>query len=314
MFTKTLMPLLFSFLFIPIHAFAEQEPIDSYTVSNEYMSNYKAQYTPPIIQSKPIPRISVTLPVTSQNPVSKTDVKIKLDNIDQIGNPDNLTYIPSSGKGNLKEALSAIIPNEFRLVIPNETVKNFDKVSLVWLGGSSWIVALQGVLSYSHLNAVLDWNKKTVSIIEKGLTTSKSLITPVIPAISPPIKNQTNASSGVNKNPFTNDVKTAPKLITNPMTKTVVVSPPPKTWSVSAGTTLKQVFTKWASEEKCDLKKDWIIRWSTQTDYTIDSPLTFTGSFEKVTMQLFSLYLHANVPLYADGYKSQCLIVISDKK
>lgn len=69
---------------------------------------------------------------------------------------------------------------------------------------------------------------------------------------------------------------------------------------------------KWADDEKCHATKRWSVRWNTQTDYLIDSPLTFTGSFEAMTQKLFSLYRHANTPLYVDGYKAQCLIIIND--
>ncbi|BGI51652.1 MAG: hypothetical protein HamCj_00050 [Candidatus Hamiltonella defensa (Ceratovacuna japonica)] len=85
---------------------------------------------------------------------------------------------------------------------------------------------------------------------------------------------------------------------------------PPRIWTVNPGGTLKQVFMKWAGDEKCHLTKPWSVLWNTDTDYPMDSPLTFTGSFEDMTLKLFSLYRHANTPLYVDAYKAQCLMMI----
>lgn len=121
------------------------------------------------------------------------------------------------------------------------------------------------------------------------------------------------------KNPFSGD--TSPHDVKNGTVKPVIapvplpISPivkPVKHWDISKGSTLKTVFNEWAAKEKCNASKSWSVQWNTDTDYQIDSPLTFTGNFEEVTLKLFSLYINANAPLYADGYKSQCLIVISE--
>lgn len=111
-------------------------------------------------------------------------------------------------------------------------------------------------------------------------------------------------------------VKTSPP--TTATVKPILIKPtllpPPKIWRMNAGSTLKETFTKWAADEKCNFSQSWSVKWNTQTDYPIDSPLTFSGSFEDVTIKLFSLYKNAETPLYADGYKSQCIVVVSNKK
>lgn len=129
-----------------------------------------------------------------------------------------------------------------------------------------------------------------------GTSPIKSLNGPGVPVVVPPL-----AGASMGKNPFTGGVVDRPV-------------PTPRLWTITPGTTLKQAFMRWAAGESCQSSRHWTVRWPVQTDYPVDSPLTFTGSFEAVTQQLFSLYRHAHTPLYVDGYRAQCLMVVSDKK
>jgi len=97
-------------------------------------------------------------------------------------------------------------------------------------------------------------------------------------------------------------------------TKVVPTQPILKSWGIKKGMSLQSAYTEWVSKEKCTLAKGWEIRWETETDYPIDYPLTFSAvNFEDATNQLFKLYRKATIPLYVNGYRNQCLIIVSDK-
>ncbi|AWK15621.1 toxin co-regulated pilus biosynthesis Q family protein [Candidatus Fukatsuia symbiotica] len=183
-------------------------------------------------------------------------------------------------------------------------------------------------LSATNKSKILQTNKTNSKIRSVGVDTGKTVtdkisqpvVKPASNSISRPQKTEMLKSVvkpvtlpppspvSVGKNPFS--ATGAPiKAGIIPIVKPV---PPPRIWRVKPGRTLKHVFMKWADDEKCHATKRWSVRWNTQTDYLIDSPLTFTGSFEAMTQKLFSLYRHANTPLYVDGYKAQCLIIIND--
>lgn len=89
-----------------------------------------------------------------------------------------------------------------------------------------------------------------------------------------------------------------------------------KVWTLDKGTTLQKGFNSWVEKEICPTaKRKWTVRWDTDTDYPIDYPLTFRAkNFEEATDQLFLLYQQAQIPLYASGYRNQCLIIIHERK
>lgn len=65
-----------------------------------------------------------------------------------------------------------------------------------------------------------------------------------------------------------------------------------KEWRAPAGTTLRENIIKWAEETKCESMAstlDGHIVLSV-TDYRLDAPLMFRGSFESAMEQVFELY------------------------
>ncbi|MGJ0637185.1 toxin co-regulated pilus biosynthesis Q family protein [Xenorhabdus bovienii] len=105
--------------------------------------------------------------------------------------------------------------------------------------------------------------------------------------------------------------KTVPQKI-EITAKPKLALPPPKVWRAETGTTLHGTLIKWSNEGKCSGIEKWRIEWNSTKDYSIDSALTFQGSYLEVIVNLFSLYKKAEYPLYADVYKSQCLIIVND--
>ncbi|MHB9331424.1 toxin co-regulated pilus biosynthesis Q family protein [Phytobacter ursingii] len=121
------------------------------------------------------------------------------------------------------------------------------------------------------------------------------------------------------RNPFSGGepVKPIPTLVSKPILPVVPVIKVPvmKVWKIDQGTTLKNGFDQWVLNQICSAGKKWTVRWETDTDYPIDYPLSFSSaSFEDATSQLFNLYRTAQSPLYVNGYRNQCLIVITDRK
>lgn len=92
---------------------------------------------------------------------------------------------------------------------------------------------------------------------------------------------------------------------------TVVASGPE--WKAVAGSTLKESLTDWAGKADCSGGGHWVVIWQTSTDYRIDAPLVFKGNFESALVQVFDLYKKADKPLFAEAYRLQCLVSVTDK-
>lgn len=88
-----------------------------------------------------------------------------------------------------------------------------------------------------------------------------------------------------------------------------------KTWQAPSGTTLREMLLKWAGETRCEsgASQYWTVIWPTSvTDYRLDAPLTFRGTFESMLGQMFELYRTAQKPLYAEASRVQCVVSVSD--
>ena len=88
-----------------------------------------------------------------------------------------------------------------------------------------------------------------------------------------------------------------------------------KSWLAPSGTTLREMLMKWAQDTRCEsgASAHWTVIWPvTVTDYRLDAPLTFRGSFETMLGQMFELYRTAQKPLYAEASRMQCVISVTD--
>ena len=82
-----------------------------------------------------------------------------------------------------------------------------------------------------------------------------------------------------------------------------------------AGTTLREMLMKWAQDTRCEsgASPHWTVIWPVAvTDYRLDAPLTFRGSFETMLGQMFDLYRTAQKPLYAEASRMQCVVSVTD--
>ena len=169
--------------------------------------------------------------------------------------------------------------------------------------------------------------------------------------VPPPTPAATTASPATPRNPFTGDTLTGTPLTPAPATsapaaavsatpapaapvtaspvaaKPAVPSSPsvrltgtPVTavatgpeWKAEPGTTLKESLTAWAGRAACPNGGQWVVIWQTATDYRIDAPLVFKGSFESALADVFDLYRKADKPLFAEASRLQCLVSVADR-
>ncbi|MJZ42587.1 hypothetical protein DS487_17120 [Salmonella enterica subsp. enterica] len=141
-------------------------------------------------------------------------------------------------------------------------------------------------------------------------TTVSGTQPPVSVGAKPPVR--TSSPSAVKAvNPVT---AVAPAAATKPLTGTPVtaVATGPE-WKAVTGSTLKESLTDWAGQADCAGGGHWVVIWQTRTDYRIDAPLVFKGSFESALVQVFDLYKKADKPLFAEASRLQCLVSVTDK-
>ncbi|WP_407568618.1 TcpQ domain-containing protein [Pantoea sp. GABEPS69] len=224
----------------------------------------------------------------------------------------------------LRAALRKIVP-------PGQTIV-FDKAVPAdapelwqWTGNDRWQYVADKMLTMRGLKATVSEKAHTVTVepAQRAQAThaAGTAVSPPLPA-GAPVK---NASSGAVKaspapasgrNPFRSD-KSLPIALSQASTPAkVTVQPLPamRIWKMERGTTLRQGYELWTSQETCSSDKPkWTVRWDTGTNYPIDYALTFhAANFEDATAQLFNLWHRAQVPLFVSGYRQQCLVVISD--
>lgn len=86
-------------------------------------------------------------------------------------------------------------------------------------------------------------------------------------------------------------------------------------WRAESGSTLKDTLYLWAAKEKCSYGQNatWNIIWTTEINYRIDAPLSFSGSFREALNGVFRLYTTVTVPLFAGISTTQCLLKVDDQ-
>ncbi|WP_157861755.1 TcpQ domain-containing protein [Erwinia tasmaniensis] len=156
---------------------------------------------------------------------------------------------------------------------------------------------------------------KATPVPLKGFDTPVVMVSPKASpgkTLSPVTASGSNPFSEIGSVKLLTDVASKPAFPVIP----VKIAPAMKVWEIKKGTTLITGFTEWVVKEKCPSGDGkWKIQRLTDTDYPIDYPLTITAAdFETATSELFKLYQHAQMPLDVDGFRPQCLIIISNRK
>lgn len=244
----------------------------------------------------------------------------------------------------LRAALRKIVP-------PGHTVV-FDKAVSAdapelwqWTGNDRWPFVINKLLATRGMKATVNEKTGTVTVepAQRAQTTrapgqgtsspvpAVGAIKPVPatvpnnPATSAPAKTATRTGTG--RNPFRDDatakaagaasVPVLPAAIRAPV---VPVTPLPvvqvRHWRIETGSTVKDWLYSQAATETCTVPgiKNWTVAWLTPTNYRVDAPLTFDGSFREMLNRLFTLYGTAKVPLYAGVRAAQCVVSVDDKE
>lgn len=89
-----------------------------------------------------------------------------------------------------------------------------------------------------------------------------------------------------------------------------------KNWRAQKGSTLKETLYLWVEQEKClhEKNRTWSLIWDTDTNYRIDAPLSFSGTFRDALNGIFRLCAKATVPLFAGINTTQCLLKVDDQE
>lgn len=252
------------------------------------------------------------------------------------GTPASVAVLSLSPARNLtlEQWVRRIIPSGWALNYENglRPALNTRIVSLDT--NDQWTRVLNRLLSEQSMQAQVDWNSHAVTLRRAGQAAQATAALTESPAASP----KTTAAAAP-KNPFSSTERTQtstvntgkapsapvagkPVLTTTPVVKAQPLTGQPvapvaqgKTWLAPSGTTLREMLMKWAQETRCEsgASPHWTVIWPVSvTDYRLDAPLTFRGSFETLLGQMFDLYRTAQKPLYAEASRMQCVVSVTD--
>lgn len=235
----------------------------------------------------------------------------------------------------LRAALRKIVP-------PGQTVV-FDRAVSAdapalwrWTGNDRWQFVSEKMLAARGLKATFNTKEHTMKVEPAQRAQTVHDVTSFSPAVLPgsPVKQM--AASTVNarsmsvtrRNPFRGDKN----IVLASTVKSMGISGPPvdfpatsattptivqlRHWHIETGNTVKDWLYSQASSEICNVPgiKNWTIAWLTPTNYRVDAPLNFDGSFREMLNRLFTLYGTAKVPLYAGYRASQCVVSVDDRE
>ncbi|WP_313618946.1 TcpQ domain-containing protein [Pantoea septica] len=244
----------------------------------------------------------------------------------------------------LRAALRKIIPPGHSVVFDKAVSADAPEL-WQWSGNDRWPFVIDKLLATRGMKATVNDKTGTVTIepAQRAQTTRASgkgtsspvpavgLIKPVPaaasdkPASSAPAKTVTQTGGG--RNPFrggaTAQTAAAANVPVSPAAAKAPVVPviPPKViqvrhWRIETGSTVKDWLYSQAATEACTVPgiKNWTVAWLTPTNYRVDAPLTFDGTFREMLNRLFTLYGTAKVPLYAGVRAAQCVVSVDDKE
>ncbi|MBD8145913.1 TcpQ domain-containing protein [Pantoea agglomerans] len=244
----------------------------------------------------------------------------------------------------LRAALHKIVPPGHTVVFDRAVSADAPEL-WQWTGNDRWPFVIDKLLATRGMKATVNEKTGTVTVepAQRAQTTrvpDKGTSSPVpaagpikpVPAAAPdkpassvPVKTVTQTGTGLN--PFRGDAtaKAAGAAIVpvSPAATKAPVVPviPPKViqvrhWRIETGSTVKDWLYSQAAIETCTVPgiKNWTVAWLTPTNYRVDAPLTFDGSFREMLNRLFTLYGTAKVPLYAGVRAAQCVVSVDDKE
>lgn len=254
-------------------------------------------------------------------------------------------FVRQSGAApTLRAALRKIVPAGHTVVFDKAVSADTPEL-WQWTGNDRWPFVINKLLATRGMKATVNEKTGTVTVepAQRAQTTrapgkgtsspvpAVGLIKPVPtaapdkPASSAPAKTVTQTGTG--RNPFRGGATAKTAAAANvPVSPAAAKAPvvsviPPKViqvrhWRIETGSTVKDWLYSQAATETCTVPgiKNWTVAWLTPTNYRVDAPLTFDGSFREMLNRLFTLYGTAKVPLYAGVRAAQCVVSVDDKE
>lgn len=289
---------------------------------------YRIHQSGPSAQRPGPPKTTVTstsllTKPSSEIPAVNTPARAMQPALTGVGPGDG--FIRQGGAApTLRAALRKIVPPGQNVVFDKAVSADAPEL-WQWTGNDRWQYVAEKMLTVRGLKATVNDKTHTVTIepaqrAQKAHAAGTAVSPPVLAGA--PVKNapsgavKTTPAPASGRNPFRSD-KASPSSLSqasNPAKIAVQPLPAMRIWKMERGTTLRQGYELWTSQETCSSDKPkWTVRWDTGTNYPIDYTLTFhAANFEDATAQLFNLWHRAQVPLFVSGYRQQCLVVISD--
>lgn len=235
----------------------------------------------------------------------------------------------------LRAALRKIVPPGHTVVFDNAVSADAPEL-WQWAGNDRWPYVVDKLLATRGMKATVNAKTHTVTVepAQRAQTarTAGTPLSPPLPA-TPPVKLVQGGTAKavpqpvIGRNPFRNDAlakKAAPAALPSSASAgrvpAVAVIPPAvvqvRHWRIESGNTVKDWLYSQAAAETCATPgvKNWTVAWLTPTNYRVDAPLAFNGSFREMLNQLFTLYGTAKVPLYAGVRAAQCVVAVDDKE
>lgn len=287
-------------------------------------------------QTSPLPKPTILASSARQSGSPVPIVNTSLPALTYIGTPGPVAVL------SLSPARSLTLEQWVRRIIPTGWALNYENALRPVLNtrivsvdtNDQWTRVLNRLLAEQSIQAQVDWNRHAVTLQRKGQ--SVQLTSP-----APSTENHTTPTqaTGAPRNPFSSPdkaqpvapptVKASPAPVTTKPAQTPIavvksqqvigqpVAPvvQGKSWTAPAGTTLREMLMKWAQDTRCEsgASPHWTVIWPVSvTDYRLDAPLTFRGSFETMLGQMFDLYRTAQKPLYAEASRMQCVVSVND--
>ncbi|EMF3212330.1 toxin co-regulated pilus biosynthesis Q family protein [Escherichia coli] len=263
----------------------------------------------------PPPRVSVpetvktAQPVSESRPLPSPTISQNFSRLIITGKPGStpVTLSPMARNRTVSQWIKTLLPEGWKFRQENAATPKLNTKLVSWSANDQWTRSLNRLLEEQHLWGHLDWDNKTLTVTTSAAAPAQDTATTISPAAmvttsTSPESSTTANSQNKPRNPFRGNS-------VSPSTPAAIPTP--------AGTTLRENIIKWAEETKCEsmASTHWMVIWPLSvTDYRLDAPLMFRGSFESAMEQVFELYRTAQKPLYAQASRMQCIITVSDTR